>query len=102
MLSLVEESARDRLPRVALLLRFSPMLEFVKNYGMAKLDVRFRYFVGAVALHRLLVTVLWSYKIQNIVFDISYRAAMECSPDKNIRIYCLAHPDWTVDQILAR
>mmetsp|Transcript_17181 Transcript_17181/g.38697 ORF Transcript_17181/g.38697 Transcript_17181/m.38697 type:complete len:126 (-) Transcript_17181:128-505(-) len=41
------------------------MLEFVNNYGMAKLDVRFRYFGGAVALHRLLVTVLWSYRGDN-------------------------------------
>mmetsp|Transcript_19825 Transcript_19825/g.30533 ORF Transcript_19825/g.30533 Transcript_19825/m.30533 type:complete len:381 (+) Transcript_19825:56-1198(+) len=60
ILSLVGESIRERPLRVALLMRFSPLPEFVKNFGLSTLPLKFGHFVAAVVLHGIPFTCLWT------------------------------------------
>lgn len=60
ILSLVGESIRERPLQVALLMRFSPLPEFVKNFGLSTLPLGFGHFVAAVMLHGIPFTCLWT------------------------------------------
>jgi len=56
------ESSIDEMPlRVALLTRFSPLPEFVKNCGMAVLPLPITYFTTSILIHGLSFTCLWTY-----------------------------------------
>lgn len=60
ILNLVEESIEEHPLGVSLMMRFSPLPEFAKNFGLSILKVRARWFAVAVLLHGLPFTCLWT------------------------------------------
>jgi uncharacterized membrane protein YdjX (TVP38/TMEM64 family) len=60
LLLLMEESIQERPFRVALLCRFSPLPEFVKNAGIGVLPVPTKWFVVSLLLHGFSFTCLWT------------------------------------------
>mmetsp|Transcript_19328 Transcript_19328/g.25530 ORF Transcript_19328/g.25530 Transcript_19328/m.25530 type:complete len:345 (+) Transcript_19328:109-1143(+) len=61
MLSLIEDDIKEHPLKVALIWRFSPLPEFVKNFGLSVLEpLKTRTFVMAVLLHGLPFTCLWT------------------------------------------
>lgn len=60
LLSLMEESIQERPFRVALLCRFSPLPEFVKNAGIGVLPVPMKWFILSLILHGFSFTCLWT------------------------------------------
>jgi uncharacterized membrane protein YdjX (TVP38/TMEM64 family) len=60
LLELVEESIEERPLRVSLMVRFSPLPEFAKNFGLSILNLKGRWFSTAVLLHGLPFTCLWT------------------------------------------
>ena len=60
LLSLMEESVEETPFRVALLCRFSPLPELVKNAGMGILPVPKRWFVASLLVHGFSFTCLWT------------------------------------------
>ena len=60
LLGLVDESIEENPLGVSLMMRFSPLPEFAKNFGLSILKVRTRYFALAVLLHGLPFTCLWT------------------------------------------
>mmetsp|Transcript_399 Transcript_399/g.548 ORF Transcript_399/g.548 Transcript_399/m.548 type:complete len:357 (-) Transcript_399:168-1238(-) len=61
LLKLIESSIAETPMRVALLTRFSPLPEFVKNCGMAVLPLKLPYFTASIILHGFTFTCLWTY-----------------------------------------
>jgi len=61
LLQLIESSIAEMPLRVALLTRFSPLPEFVKNCGMAVLPLKVPYFTASIILHGFTFTCLWTY-----------------------------------------
>lgn len=61
LLSLMEESVEETPFRVALLCRFSPLPELVKNAGMGVLPVPKRSFIASLIIHGFSFTCLWSF-----------------------------------------
>ena len=59
-LELVQESATEHPFPVAVMTRFAPLPEFVKNFGMSMTQIPLRSFALAVILHGLPFTCLWS------------------------------------------
>ena len=57
---LMEESIQETPLRVALLCRFAPLPEVVKNCGMGVLPVARRWFLASLVLHGLPFTCLWT------------------------------------------
>lgn len=60
LLELVEESIEEHPLGVSLMVRFSPLPEFAKNFGLSILKVRARWFAAAIILHGLPFTCLWT------------------------------------------
>ncbi len=60
LLSLMEESIQETPFRVALLCRFSPLPEFIKNAGIAVMPVPKRWFILSLLLHGFSFTCLWT------------------------------------------
>ena len=60
LLSLMEESAQETPFRVALLSRFSPLPELVKNAGMGVLPVPKRWYMASLIVHGFSFTCLWT------------------------------------------
>jgi uncharacterized membrane protein YdjX (TVP38/TMEM64 family) len=60
LLQLVEESIEDNPLGVSLMVRFAPLPEFVKNFGLSVLKVKARYFTLAVVVHGVPFTCLWT------------------------------------------
>lgn len=60
LLELMEESIRETPFRVALLCRFSPLPEFVKNAGMGVMPVPRRWFIASLIVHGFSFTCLWT------------------------------------------
>mmetsp|Transcript_33645 Transcript_33645/g.81545 ORF Transcript_33645/g.81545 Transcript_33645/m.81545 type:complete len:522 (-) Transcript_33645:3235-4800(-) len=60
ILGLVEEAIEENPLWVSLMMRFSPLPEFAKNFGLSILKVRARWFAFAVLLHGLPFTCLWT------------------------------------------
>ena len=60
LLSLMEESIEERPFRVALLCRFSPLPELVKNAGIGVLPVPTKWFIASLILHGFSFTCLWT------------------------------------------
>lgn len=60
ILQLVEESMEDNPIVVSLMVRFAPLPEFVKNFGLSVLKVKARYFMLAVVVHGVPFTCLWT------------------------------------------
>lgn len=60
LLSLMEESVEETPFRVALLCRFSPLPELVKNAGMGVLPVPKRSFIASLIFHGFFFTCLWT------------------------------------------
>jgi uncharacterized membrane protein YdjX (TVP38/TMEM64 family) len=60
LLQLVDESIEDNPIGVSLMVRFAPLPEFVKNFGLSVLNVKARYFVLAVVVHGVPFTCLWT------------------------------------------
>jgi uncharacterized membrane protein YdjX (TVP38/TMEM64 family) len=60
LLELMEESVQETPFRVALLCRFAPLPEFVKNAGMGILPVPRRWFIASLLVHGFSFTCLWS------------------------------------------
>lgn len=60
LLGLVEESIQEHPLRVSLLIRFSPLPEVAKNFGLSLLKVRIGWFVTASLLHGLPFSCLWT------------------------------------------
>ena len=58
---LIEQSIQKGPIRVALIWRFSPLPEFIKNFGLAILPLKMSHFAMAVLLHGIPFTLLWSY-----------------------------------------
>jgi uncharacterized membrane protein YdjX (TVP38/TMEM64 family) len=60
LLQLVDESIEDNPIGVSLMVRFAPLPEFVKNFGLSVLNVKVRYFILAVVVHGIPFTCLWT------------------------------------------
>jgi uncharacterized membrane protein YdjX (TVP38/TMEM64 family) len=60
LLGLVEESIQEHPFGVSLMMRFSPLPEVAKNFGLSTLKVPARWFAVAVLLHGLAFTCLWT------------------------------------------
>ena len=60
LLQLMEESIQETPFRVALLCRFSPLPEFVKNAGMGILPLPRRWFIASLLVHGFSFTCLWT------------------------------------------
>ena len=60
LLQLIEESIEENPLGVSLMVRFAPLPEFVKNFGVSVLNVKARYFQLAVLMHGLPFTCLWT------------------------------------------
>lgn len=60
LLALMEESVQETPFRVALLCRFSPLPEIVKNAGMGVLPVSKRAYMASLIVHGLSFTCLWT------------------------------------------
>jgi uncharacterized membrane protein YdjX (TVP38/TMEM64 family) len=60
LLGLVEESIQEHPFAVSLMMRFSPLPEAAKNFGLSTLKVPARWFAVAVLLHGLTFTCLWT------------------------------------------
>jgi uncharacterized membrane protein YdjX (TVP38/TMEM64 family) len=60
LLLLIEESVEETPFRVALLCRFSPLPEFLKNGSMGVLPVPKRAFIASLIVHGLSFTCLWT------------------------------------------
>ena len=60
LLELMEESIQETPFRVALLCRFSPLPEFVKNAGMGILPLPRRWFIASLLIHGFSFTCLWT------------------------------------------
>jgi uncharacterized membrane protein YdjX (TVP38/TMEM64 family) len=60
LLQLVEESIEDNPLGVSLMVRFAPLPEFAKNFGLSVLKVKTRYFLLAVLVHGVPFTCLWT------------------------------------------
>mmetsp|Transcript_13467 Transcript_13467/g.20481 ORF Transcript_13467/g.20481 Transcript_13467/m.20481 type:complete len:327 (-) Transcript_13467:69-1049(-) len=60
ILQLVQESIQGNPLGVSLLIRFCPLPEFAKNFGLSILPVQTKWFVLAVLIHGLPYTLLWT------------------------------------------
>ncbi|CAJ1967372.1 unnamed protein product [Cylindrotheca closterium] len=60
LLGLVEESIEENPLGVSLMMRFAPLPEFAKNFGLSILKVPARWFAVAVLLHGVPFTCLWT------------------------------------------
>lgn len=61
VLSLMEESIRERPFQVALLCRFSPLPEIMKNAGMGVSSVKLRDYIASLVIHGVSFTCLWTW-----------------------------------------
>ena len=60
LLGLMEESVKETPLRVALLCRFSPLPEFVKNCGMGVMPISLLSYLGSLVIHGGFFTCLWT------------------------------------------
>jgi len=85
LLQLVQASMQETPFRVALLLRFAPLPEFVKNYGIAVLPLPLRTFALTTFLHGIPFTCLWSS-----LGGETARVMKGASPSKSLKVLMAA------------
>jgi uncharacterized membrane protein YdjX (TVP38/TMEM64 family) len=61
IMNAVQSRVRQAPLQVALMIRFAPLPEFIKNFGLSVLDITSQKFSLAVMLHGFPFTCLWTY-----------------------------------------